>query len=117
VAEQQRQREISGVLSAPDALLRHEGQVTVVVMSASRDAGVVVLGDLPDPGPAQAYQLWAIRGETQMTEIGLLRPGQRTATVLITNMTGAEGVGVSLEPAHGSRQPSPGTIVQTVKII
>ncbi|HEV7899964.1 MAG TPA: anti-sigma factor [Planosporangium sp.] len=114
VAEQERSRRVSEVLSAPDARLSRDGQVTVVA-SPSRDTAVVILGDLPDLGPAQAYQLWAIRGK-QLSSVGLLRPGQRTGTVLVANMTGAEGLGVSHEPARGSQQPTPDAIVQIVKL-
>lgn len=112
VAEQTRVREITSVVSAPDAQTHRAGQVTVV-FSPARDAGVAILDNLPDPGRAQAYELWAIRG-TQATEIGLLDPGVHTGTVLVRDLSGADYFGVSREPAGGS--PRPTHVVQTVKL-
>ncbi|GII22383.1 anti-sigma factor [Planosporangium mesophilum] len=114
VAEQERSRRISEVLSAPDARLTRQGNVTVV-MSASRDTGVVVLDDLSDPGPTQAYELWAGRGG-QMSKVGLLGPGERAGTVLVTDMAGADTLGVSKEPAGGSQRPTEGSIVALVTL-
>jgi anti-sigma-K factor RskA len=112
VAERQRADRISEVLAAPDARLHRNGRVSIVV-APSRDAGVAILTDLPNPGRNQAYQLWAIRGRTA-TSIGLLSPGQRTATMLVARMAGADTFGVSREPAGGSATPT--LVVQTVPI-
>jgi anti-sigma-K factor RskA len=114
VAEQERARRVSDIVSAPDAQINRSGQVTVV-FSAGRDAGVAILDNLPDPGRTQAYQLWAIRG-THATSVGLLDPGQRTGTVFVRDLTGADFFGVSREPAGGSRTPTQDAIVQTVKL-
>src|SRR5262249_13969578 len=114
VAERARSRQISEIVSAPDAQIHRAGQVSIVV-SPSRDAGVVILGDLPDPGPTKAYQRWAIRGQGPPS-VGLLAAGRRRGTVLVRNLTGAETFGVSREPKGGSAQPTPGAIVQTVKL-
>jgi anti-sigma-K factor RskA len=114
VAEQARAREISGVVSAPDAQTHRAGQVTVV-FSPARDTAVAILDNLPDPGRTQAYQLWAIRG-TQATSVGLLDPGQHAGTVLVRDLTGADFFGVSREPAGGSPRPTQNAIVQTVKL-
>jgi anti-sigma-K factor RskA len=105
-------RQISDVMSAPDAQIHRGGQVTVV-FSPARDTGVAILDKLPDPGRTQAYELWAIRG-TQATSVGLLDPGTHTATVLVRNLTGADYFGVSQEPAGGS--PKPTQVVQTIKL-
>jgi anti-sigma-K factor RskA len=109
---QARTRQISDVMSAPDAQVHRGGQVTVV-FSPARDTGVAILDNLPDPGRTQAYELWAIRG-TQATSIGLLDPGIHTGTVLVRNLSGADYFGVSREPAGGSLQPT--HVVQTVKL-
>jgi anti-sigma-K factor RskA len=118
VAEQTRSRQISDILSAPDAQLHRAGQVSIVV-SPSRDAGVAILDDLPDPGRTAAYQLWSIpaQGAPAAVPVGLLAAGQHSGTFLVRNMTGAEYFGVSREPAGGSRHPTPSGIVQTVKLL
>jgi anti-sigma-K factor RskA len=107
-------RQISDVMSAPDAQIHRGGQVTVV-FSPARDTGVAILDNLPDPGRTQAYELWAIRG-TQATSVGLLDPGIHTGTVLVRNLTGADYFGVSREPAGGSLTPTQSAIVQTIKL-
>ncbi len=114
-AAQAESRQISDIMSAPDAQIHRAGQVTVV-FSPARDTGVAILDNLPDPGRTQAYQLWAIRGGGQATSIGLLDPGINTHTVLVHNLAGADFFGVSREPAGGSRTPTPNAIVQTIKL-
>jgi Anti-sigma-K factor rskA, C-terminal len=113
LASEERTREISGILSAPDARLIRTGQVSLVV-SASRDQGVVVLAGLPEIDRAQAYQLWAIRGSNARS-IGLLPAGQHTGTVLVRHLSGADTFGVSREPAHGSPQPT--AVVQLLRLV
>lgn len=112
IAEQDRAREISGVVSAPDAQIRRAGQVTIVY-SPGRDAGVAILDNLPDPGRTQAYELWALRG-ARATSVGLLDPGLHSATVLVRGLTGADTFGVSREQAGGSVTPT--HVVQLVKL-
>jgi anti-sigma-K factor RskA len=108
-------RQISDVMSAPDAQIHRGGQVTVV-FSPARDAGVAILDNLPDPGRTRAYELWAIRDGGQAISVGLLDPGINTATVLVRNLTGAAFFGVSREPAGGSLTPTQNAIVQTIKL-
>jgi len=106
VAERQRAQAISEVLSAPDARLSRNGDVTVVT-SAARDSAVAVVKDLGAAGPGQVYQLWMIGGDGPKPD-QVMRPGQQGGTFLITkNVTGASAFAVSREPAGGSRTGKP----------
>lgn len=114
VAAQQESRRVSELLGAPDARLSRAGQVTVVV-SPSRNSGVAILRDMPDPGPGKAYQLWMIKGLTQAEPVGLLATGQTSGTFLVGKAAGADTFGVSVEPAGGSPQPT--DVRQTVSLV
>jgi anti-sigma-K factor RskA len=98
---------IQDVLRAPDATLRRHAASTsgtvTVVDAPSRDAAVVLLDALPTPGAHKAYQLWLGHGGA-MTSAGVLAAGQTSA--LIPRLGNADAVGVSLEPAGGSAQPT-----------
>ncbi|WP_033345568.1 anti-sigma factor [Catenuloplanes japonicus] len=100
---------IQAVLTAPDAKLRTEdviggGHVTVVV-SASQDAGVVMLAEGLPPGAAEAYQLWTIRGTTP-TPAGVMPAGQGAGTKFITSVRDTDVLALTIEPASGSAKPT-----------
>ena len=102
-------KQIAAVLAAPDARMRSAlatggGQVTVV-SSRSLNEAVAVLGKLPSPGADHAYQLWVISDGTPRNA-GVLATGRTGATELISGIRGAQLIGVTREPAGGSRTPS-----------
>lgn len=112
VIQEQRVRDaqrIEAVVSAPDAVVRRVpvtggGEVTMVI-SPSRDAGVVMLNGLSTPDSAHAYQLWFIAGG-RATSAGVLAAGKGSGAHLVDGVSRARDLGVTLEPAGGSRQPS-----------
>lgn len=111
-AEQLRdeQARISAVLAAGDVEVRTAraaggGQVTVAV-SPRLDDGVVMLTGLPQPPADMAYQLWLIEEDDTATSAGVLAAGQRTGTAFLDTWRAAQTLGVTLEPAGGSAQPS-----------
>ncbi|MCF0094948.1 anti-sigma factor domain-containing protein [Micromonospora sp. MH99] len=109
-ADSDQARQVAAVLNAPDARVFDEplspvGAATVVV-SRDRDRGVVLLRDLPDPGPGRAYQLWLIRGAEPARSVGLLTAGARESTTVIGPVAAAGTFGVSNEPAAGSSAPT-----------
>jgi hypothetical protein len=106
--------QVESVLSAPDAVLRSTagpggGRVTVV-SSASRDAAVAVLDDLPALGPDRVYQLWLIDG-TVATSPAVLDPGVTEDRRLIEGVRDADMFGVSVEPPDGSTTPSANNVL------
>ncbi|GAA3395928.1 anti-sigma factor [Streptomyces roseoviridis] len=104
---QQRLDEVSAVLAAPDARTVHgkavNGALTTVVSSQQRNKAVFTAGNLPAPGAGKTYQLWLDHDGT-MRPAGLIQ-GDGTI-VLSGDPADAGAVGLTLEPAGGSPQPT-----------
>jgi len=102
---------ISAVLSAPDAratTARATGGGTVTLVSApSRERAVVASSGLPALPNSKTYELWMM-GPAGVRPAGLLRP-DATGHVPLQVATvpgGANRVGLTVEPAGGSAQPT-----------
>ncbi|RLP91334.1 anti-sigma factor [Micromonospora sp. CV4] len=110
-------RQIAAVLDAPDARVFERslqpGGAATVVVSRDRDRGVVLLRDLPEPGPGRIYELWLIRG-SEPRKVGRLAEGVRASTSVIGPIAEAGTFGVSNEPVGGSAAPT--RIVGTVEL-
>ncbi|WP_405833689.1 anti-sigma factor domain-containing protein [Streptomyces sp. NBC_00105] len=99
--------DVSTVLAAPDARTVHgrasNGAFTTVVASDRQNKAVFTATGLPAPATGKTYQLWLDHG-------GSMRPAGfigQDGTVLIDGDTaGAGAVGLTLEPAGGSPQPT-----------
>jgi anti-sigma-K factor RskA len=101
---------ISLLLTAPKAkLLTYpvtHGGVATVVLAADRHELAVVTTGLPALPAGKVYQLWLI-GKT-ITSAGLLpaaKAGQ-TPAVLATGLVKGDALGLTVEPAGGSAQPT-----------
>lgn len=96
------------LLTAPDARVTTAtaaGSGTgTVVWSASRNQAGFLAAGLPDPGPGRVYELWLDHAGT-LDPAGLLPDGDG-ALLLTAPLDGARAVGVTLEPAGGSAQPT-----------
>jgi len=107
---------VTDVLQAPDARVHKQaldqgGQVTVVV-SPSRDAGVVLLHELPEQPAGKTYQLWLMTEGQAPASLGVLSPGQTEATKAIAHLGAANKVGLSVERAPGGADhPDPNAIM------
>ncbi|MFD7557373.1 anti-sigma factor [Streptomyces sp. NPDC059835] len=104
---QQRLDEVSSVLAAPDARTVHgraaNGALTTVVASDRQNRAVFTAGNLPAPGAGKTYQLWLAHGDT-MRPAGFI---DHDGTVVLSgNPADAGAVGLTLEPAGGSPQPT-----------
>src|SRR5262249_15301957 len=102
-------KQVAAVLAAPHAPLHSAratggGQVTVI-SSHSLNEAVAVLGKLPSPGPDHAYQVWVISDGTARNA-GVLATGSTGATELVSGVRAAQLIGVTREPAGGSRIPT-----------
>ncbi|MGW0122294.1 anti-sigma factor [Streptomyces sp. NPDC003327] len=98
---------VSGVLAAPDARTVHgrttNGALTTVVSSDRQNRAVFTATGLPAPAEGHTYQLWLDHDGT-MRPAGLLHAD---GTVLLDgDPADATGVGLTLEPAAGSAQPT-----------
>ncbi|MEU5216620.1 anti-sigma factor [Streptomyces sp. NPDC020807] len=98
---------VSGVLAAPDARTVHgrttNGAVTTVVTSDRQNRAVFTAAGLPVPAAGHTYQLWLDHDGT-MRPAGLVHAD---GTVLLDgDPADATGVGLTVEPAGGSAQPT-----------
>ncbi|GAA2507539.1 anti-sigma factor [Winogradskya humida] len=108
-AAELRQERIQSILASPDLVVRTSpmrggGKVTVA-SSATRNASVVALGADSAPRSGQAFQLWSLRGDTA-TSAGVLAAGEGSAVQVVDGLPGNDGLGVTLEPAGGSKVPT-----------
>jgi Anti-sigma-K factor rskA len=99
------------VLSAPGVRVVSQattkGGVATVVLAADRHELAVVTDGLPALPSGKVYQLWLI-GKTKTTSAGLLpaaKSGQ-TPAVLATGVVKGDTLGLTVEPAPGSAQPT-----------
>ncbi|MGW8882823.1 anti-sigma factor [Streptomyces sp. NPDC055663] len=109
-AQAERQADqVAGVLGAPDAKTRSArvaGGTGTLVVSVGRDRAVFVASDMPAPPRGKVYQLWFADGG-RMRSAGLMSPDRASQTVLMRGRVDrASGVGITVEPAGGSRQPT-----------
>ena len=110
-AERQAQR-LSALLGADDAVSATTpisgGGTGMVVVSRSRDEVAFLAGGLPALPESKTYQLW-FSEDGEMRSAGLLptEPDQAGGAVLLTaGVRGATGIGLTVEPAGGSAQPT-----------
>jgi anti-sigma-K factor RskA len=104
------------VLSAPRVQVLSQvstkGGTAIVVLAAERHELAVVTTGLPALPPGKVYQLWLI-GKTKIVSAGLLptaKSGQ-TPAVLATGLVKGDTLGLTVEPAPGSAQPTTKPIV------
>lgn len=107
-----RSSELARVLSAPDAktvtskALPGGGRGRAVV-SHDRDRAAFVSSGMSTPPSGKVYQLW-YKDRDGMRSAGLMEAASDTAhAVLLEGRLGdASGMGITVEPAGGSRQPT-----------
>jgi anti-sigma-K factor RskA len=110
-------RSIAAVLSAPDARLESlpatvGGTVTAVMSLRQREA-VVTTTDLPQPPGTRVYQLWVMTAAGTARSVGLLAitgsgPG---SPVLAGGVLPGDRLGITVEPAGGTAQPTTTPVV------
>ncbi|MFE5773321.1 anti-sigma factor [Streptomyces sp. NPDC056485] len=104
---QQQLDTVAAVLAAPDARTVHgkaaNGALTTVVASDRQNKAVFTAANLPAPGAGKTYQLWLDQDGT-MRPAGLI---DHDGTVILSGNPAAAGaVGLTIEPAGGSPQPT-----------
>ncbi|MDQ0261595.1 anti-sigma factor [Sinomonas atrocyanea] len=103
------------ILAAPDAKVqevRVPGGGTLVLAHSRQDAvaGVVTLG-LPQPSQGHVYELWLGDSSGSMKPAGLVQGTGTTWNELAGGIGSATVLGVTVEPAGGSKQPTTAPIV------
>lgn len=98
------------VINAPDAQKVSQrltdGAVVTVYRSPSLDRAAVTTAGLPALPSDKAYELWLQDPKGTMHPAGLLLKPQDTSVLLTGPASGAEGVGLTVEPASGSSAPT-----------
>lgn len=107
---QERSTEISALLTAPDAVVDTSelpgGATGTVVLSKERNKAAFLAADMPTPPSGKVYQLW-YADEDAMRPAGLMDPAAtETALVMDGDLDRAAGMGITVEPAGGSEQPT-----------
>jgi len=110
---------LAAVLSAPDSravtqTISSGGRVTLVY-SLRKHAMIVTTHGLPAPPPGKVYQLWFI-GPPTTRSAGLLPATQagRAGPVLSSGLARGDTIGITIEPAGGTRLPTTKPILLVV---
>lgn len=98
------------VLAAPDVrtVSRPLGDGTAtVVFSHDRNAGVLVMNNVPPPSPGTVYQMWLIgaQGPTSAGTMGTAAVAPST-TATLDNLGSSTALAFTVEPGSGSPQPT-----------
>ena len=108
---------VAAVLGAPDARVESlpaagGGHVTAVLSASHQDA-VVTSVNMPALAGAQVYQLWVITSAGAARSAGLLTVSTSGTTqpALAADIAAGDKLGVTVEPAGGTAQPTTTPIV------
>lgn len=107
---------VADVVAAPDArtidVPGPEGATARVVFSSTRGEGVFLADGLPALSDDQVYELWMI-GEEGAVPAGLFHTDNRgrVTHVMTGDMSQVAAIGVTIEPAGGSPQPTSDPII------
>lgn len=96
------------ILAAGDAEVHtasFDGGTVRVAVSAQLGDGVVAAENLPAPPDGRVYQLWRL-ADGAPTSIGVFAEGQRTGSVPMDTLGGADTIALTLEPPGGSATPT-----------
>ncbi|MFF5076016.1 anti-sigma factor domain-containing protein [Actinoplanes sp. NPDC000266] len=109
VAARAGEERVRAILTSPDLVVREEslssgGRVTVAT-SKLNDAGVIMLAAASAPSGERVFQLWTIRSGGAASA-GALGVGQSATVRIVEGLSGSSAVGVTVEPAPGSRTPT-----------
>jgi len=109
--QESRAQAIAAVLAAPDATVLTARVTTggraTIIMSARRHALVFTATSLATVPPSDRYELWFM-GPSGDRPAGMLPPatGGMTGPVLACGLRRGDHLGLTVEPASGSRRPS-----------
>src|ERR1700758_3922558 len=104
------------VLAAPDVrtVSRPLANGTATVMfSRDRNAGVLVMNNVPPPSPGTVYQMWLLgaKGPTSAGTMSTAAVAPST-TATLTNLGSSTALAFTVEPGAGSPQPTSAILAQ-----
>lgn len=98
----------SALLHASDAAVvqgHGSGGSASVVVSKARNQVMLLASDMAPPPAGHVYQAWFMKGDSARS-VGLLPDGTAPKVMLASGIGDATQVGISVEPAGGSEQPT-----------
>jgi anti-sigma-K factor RskA len=83
------------------------GGTATVVFSRDRNAGVLVMNDVPPPSPGTVYQMWLI-SDNATTSAGTMddKSVAPSTTAVLPDLRGAKKLAFTAEPGTGSTRPT-----------
>ena len=101
--------QISQLLAAPDAYSARVsvagGGSALLVDSRSRDEAAIAFTGLAQAPAGKTYQLWLMTADGSARSAGLMQVSPSTP-VIVQGLSGEAQVGMTVEPAGGSAQPT-----------
>ena len=87
------------------------GGTATVVFSRDRNAGVLVMNDVPPPSPGTVYQMWLV-GDSGTTLAGTMdaKAVAPSTTAVLTDLHHSRKLAFTVEPGDGSTRPT-GTVI------
>ncbi|HEY3881181.1 MAG TPA: anti-sigma factor [Trebonia sp.] len=110
--EQANSRAIAAVLAAPDARIESlpatKGGTVTAVLSVRQREAVVTSANLPALSGARVYQLWVMTSSGKARSVGLLTVSisGSASPVLAGGVLPGDQLGITVEPAGGTAQPT-----------
>lgn len=98
------------IMAAPDVRTvsgQLAGGTATVVFSRDRNAGVLVMNNVPPPSQGTVYQIWLI-GDKGPTSAGTMNTAAvaPSTTDMLTNLKSSRALAFTVEPGTGSPQPT-----------
>lgn len=83
------------------------GGTATVVFSRDRNAGVLVMNDVPPPAPGTVYQMWLVN-DAGATSAGTMDAGAvaPSTTAVLDDLAGSTKLAFTVEPGTGSTRPT-----------
>jgi len=98
------------IMAAPDVRTvsgQLAGGTATVVFSRDRNAGVLVMNNVPPPSQGTVYQMWLL-GDKGPTSAGTMNTAAvaPSTTDMLTNLGSSSALAFTVEPGTGSPQPT-----------
>lgn len=89
------------------------GGTATVVFSRDRNAGVLVMNDVPPPSPGTVYQMWLVSDEGA-TSAGTMdaKAVAPSTTAVLADLHGSTKLAFTVEPGTGSAKPTGALIAE-----
>jgi hypothetical protein len=107
---------LAAIMAAPHVRVLSQrstkGGVAIVLLASVRHQLIVTTSGLPALPAGKVYQLWVI-GPKKIVSAGLLPPARsgQTAPVVASGLVAGDKLGLTVEPAPGSAQPTTTPII------